>query len=39
MEKIITYQVATTLDQFENGKLLFSEYVASLNVDLSFQNF
>jgi putative acetyltransferase len=39
MEKIITYQIATTAEEFENGKMLFREYVTSLNVDLSFQNF
>lgn len=39
MEKQITYRIATTAEEFENGKKLFSEYVISLNVDLSFQNF
>ena len=39
MEKQITYQIATTAVEFEKGKALFREYVASLNVDLSFQNF
>jgi len=39
MEKQITYQIATTAEAFENGKQLFREYVISLNVDLSFQNF
>ncbi|MCO5949226.1 GNAT family N-acetyltransferase [Mucilaginibacter flavidus] len=39
MEKQITYRIATTAEEFENGKKLFHEYVISLNVDLSFQNF
>lgn len=39
MEKIITYQVATTPGEFEAGKKLFEEYAVSLNVDLSFQGF
>ena len=39
MEKQITYRIATTAEEFENGKQLFREYVISLNVDLSFQNF
>lgn len=39
MEKTITYQIANTSTEFENGKILFREYVTSLNVDLSFQNF
>lgn len=36
---MITYQIATTSQDFETGKKLFEEYAASLNVDLSFQNF
>ena len=39
MNKIITYQIAGTLEEFESGKKLFEEYALSLNVDLSFQNF
>jgi putative acetyltransferase len=35
----ITYRLATTDDEFEAGKRLFREYVASLGVDLSFQDF
>lgn len=36
---MITYQIATTPQDFETGKELFEEYARSLNVDLSFQNF
>ncbi|MFB9841908.1 GNAT family N-acetyltransferase [Mucilaginibacter ginsenosidivorans] len=36
---MITYQIAATSQDFETGKKLFEEYAASLNVDLSFQNF
>ncbi|HTI60569.1 GNAT family N-acetyltransferase [Mucilaginibacter sp.] len=36
---MITYQLAAVSQDFEAGKKLFEEYAASLNVDLSFQNF
>jgi ribosomal protein S18 acetylase RimI-like enzyme len=39
MEKVITFQIANTSQEFESGKKLFEEYALSLNVDLSFQNF
>lgn len=39
MKKVIAYQIANKLQDFENGKKLFQEYVHTLNVDLSFQNF
>jgi putative acetyltransferase len=35
----ITYRTAGTDADFEQGKRLFEEYVASLGVDLSFQDF
>jgi putative acetyltransferase len=35
----ITYRIAGTDADFEQGKRLFEEYVASLGVDLSFQDF
>jgi putative acetyltransferase len=35
----ITYRLATTKDEFEQGKQLFREYATSLGVDLSFQDF
>ena len=35
----ITYRIANTKEDFETGKKLFEEYVDSLNVDLSFQDF
>jgi putative acetyltransferase len=35
----ITYRIAGTDTDFEQGKRLFEEYVASLGVDLSFQDF
>jgi len=38
MEKMISYQIAKTPLEFESGKMLFEEYVRSLNVDLSFQD-
>jgi len=36
---IVTYRIANTKEDFETGKKLFEEYVDSLNVDLSFQDF
>jgi putative acetyltransferase len=35
----ITYRIANKEADFEQGKRLFEEYVASLGVDLSFQDF
>jgi GNAT superfamily N-acetyltransferase len=35
----VTYRIANTREEFELGKTLFKEYVLSLEVDLSFQNF
>ena len=35
----ITYGFATTAADFQQGKKLFEEYVQSLGVDLSFQDF
>lgn len=35
----ITYRLAATDDEFEQGKHLFREYAISLGVDLSFQDF
>lgn len=35
----ITYGFATTAADFELGKKLFEEYVQSIGVDLSFQDF
>jgi len=35
----IKYSIASTEQDFENGKKLFEEYARSLSVDLSFQNF
>ena len=35
----VTYRIANTNEDFETGKKLFEEYVNSLNVDLSFQDF
>lgn len=35
----ITYGFATTAADFEKGKILFEEYVQSIGVDLSFQDF
>jgi ribosomal protein S18 acetylase RimI-like enzyme len=39
MEQQIVYKVADTDTAFEAGKRLFSAYVASLGIDLSFQGF
>lgn len=38
-ENEVVYLIATTEEDFETGKILFTEYAASLGVDLSFQNF
>lgn len=35
----VTYRIANSKEDFETGKKLFEEYVDSLNVDLSFQDF
>ncbi|WP_276483723.1 GNAT family N-acetyltransferase [Paraflavitalea pollutisoli] len=35
----ITYRIASTASEFEDGKLLFREYVDSLDFELSFQDF
>jgi len=35
----IIYKTAATTEEFENGKTLFREYAASLDFDLSFQDF
>jgi len=35
----ITYKIAETTPDFEQGKELFGEYAKSLGVDLSFQDF
>jgi putative acetyltransferase len=35
----IAYKMAETTTDFEQGKILFREYVLSLGVDLSFQDF
>src|SRR6478736_2810150 len=39
MDTSITYKVADTEATFEDGRRLFSAYVASLGIDLSFQDF
>lgn len=39
MKEKISYRIAYTEQDFENGKKLFEEYASTLNVDLSFQNF
>jgi len=39
MSKDITYQIAQTEAAFEQGRQLFTAYVQSLGVDLSFQDF
>ena len=39
MRHDFTYKIANTAAEFEQGKQLFEEYVASLGVDLSFQDF
>ena len=36
---MITYKIAATKSEYEEGKRLFEEYANTLNVDLSFQNF
>jgi putative acetyltransferase len=38
-EDKITYKLATTPTDFEEGKQLFQEYVKSLGIDLAFQDF
>ena len=38
-QKYITFRIAGTKQEFEDGKFLFKKYAASLDVDLSFQNF
>lgn len=38
MSPIITYRVASTTIEFNDGKLLFREYVDSLDFELSFQD-
>jgi ribosomal protein S18 acetylase RimI-like enzyme len=38
MRHEISYKIANTSAEFEQGKQLFKEYVASLGVDLSFQD-
>jgi len=35
----ISYKVANTIQEFENGKELFLQYANYLNLDLSFQDF
>ena len=35
----IVYKVASTVDEFNNGKILFQQYASSLDIDLSFQGF
>ena len=35
----ISYKIANTILEFENGKDLFQQYANSLNLDLSFQDF
>lgn len=39
MANAIIYRVARSAPDFEQGKRLFEEYVASLGIDLSFQDF
>lgn len=39
MSHAITYHIASTAAEFEAGKLLFREYVDSLDFELSFQDF
>lgn len=39
MNTHITYKIADSLSDYEQGKTLFREYVDSLGVDLSFQDF
>ena len=39
MNDAIIYKIAETAHDFEQGKQLFKEYVDSLGVDLSFQDF
>jgi putative acetyltransferase len=39
MDTPITYKIATTPEDFAQGKMLFEEYSRSLKADLSFQNF
>jgi len=35
----ISYKIANTSQEFEDGKNLFQQYANSLNIDLSFQDF
>jgi RimJ/RimL family protein N-acetyltransferase len=35
----IDYKIAETREEFQDGKKLFLQYAASLNIDLSFQHF
>ena len=35
----ILFQIATTKQQFEDGRNLFQQYAASLDIDLDFQDF
>jgi ribosomal protein S18 acetylase RimI-like enzyme len=39
MKNQITFQIASSFDEFEGAKKLFEEYVLLLKVDLSFQGF
>lgn len=35
----ITYKIANSKKEFDDGKKLFKQYAISLNLDLSFQDF
>lgn len=35
----VSYKIANTITEFEDGKNLFQHYANSLNIDLSFQDF
>ncbi|MGC4038230.1 MAG: GNAT family N-acetyltransferase [Chitinophagaceae bacterium] len=39
MHEDIIIKIATTAAQFEDGRILFRKYAASLSIDLSFQDF